>query len=119
MFASVWSKATFWRLVVAIHSPLELLFARWLKWMLAGFFLALTISAPPPVRAQDTESVGDAARAFRAKHAAQADQDKVHPPQPPLSASTLVAWQIAGIKVPDILNELQLRGLAFAPTTRI
>lgn len=83
--------------------------------MLAGFFLVLTISAPPPVRAQDTESVADAARAFRAKHAAQADQDKVHPPQPPLSATTLGAWQIAGMQVPDILNELQMRGIAFSP----
>jgi hypothetical protein len=53
LFASAWSKATFWRLVVSIHSPLELLFARWLRWLLAGFFLALTISTPPPAHAQD------------------------------------------------------------------
>jgi hypothetical protein len=35
LFANAWSKATFWHIVVSIHSPLELLFARWLKWLLA------------------------------------------------------------------------------------
>jgi len=113
LFASAWSKAAFWRLVVSIHSPLELLCPRWWKWLLPGLCLTLAISAAPRARAQDTESVGDAARAFRAKHAAQANQDKTHPPQPPLSATTLVAWQVAGMPASDILNELQLRGIAF------
>jgi tetratricopeptide (TPR) repeat protein len=86
---------------------------RW--WLLAGFCLALTISAVRPVRAQETESVGDAARAFRARRAAQANQDTAHPAQPPLSAATLVTWQIAGMAEPDILNELQTRGITFIP----
>src|ERR1700733_10792700 len=84
---------------------------RW--WFVAGFCLALAISAVRPVRAQETESVGDAARAFHARRAAQANQDTAHPAQPPLSATTLVTWQIAGIRVPDILNELQTPGITF------
>ncbi len=83
--------------------------------MLAIFCLALAICAALPVRAQETESVGDAARAFRARRAAQANQDSGHPTQPPLSATTLVTWQIAGMAVPDILNEVQTRGITFVP----
>ena len=86
---------------------------RW--WFVAGFCLALAISAVRPVRAQETESVGDAARAFRARRAAQANQDPARPAQPPLSATTLVTWEIAGMAVPDILNEAQTRGITFVP----
>jgi superkiller protein 3 len=86
---------------------------RW--WLLASFCVALAISAACPVCAQETESVGDAARAFRARRAAQANQDTTHPAQPPLSATTLVTWEIAGMAVPDILNELQNRGITFVP----
>lgn len=85
------------------------------SWLLASFCLALAISAARPVCAQETESVGDAARAFRARRAAQANQDSAQPPQPPLSATTLVTWEIAGMAVPDILNELQNRGITFVP----
>jgi tetratricopeptide (TPR) repeat protein len=83
--------------------------------MLAGFCVVLAICATLPVRAQETESVGDAARAFRARRAAQANQDTARPAQPPLSATTLVTWQIAGMAVPDIVNELQTRGITFVP----
>src|SRR6202451_3551357 len=86
---------------------------RW--WFVAGFCLALAISAVRPVRAQETESVSDAARAFHARRAAQANQDPAPPAQPPLSATTLVTWQIAGMAAPDILNELQTRGITFVP----
>jgi tetratricopeptide (TPR) repeat protein len=83
--------------------------------LLAGFCLALAICATLSVRAQETESVGDAARAFRARRAAQANQDSGHPAQPPLSATALVTWQIAGMAMPDILNEVQTRGITFVP----
>jgi tetratricopeptide (TPR) repeat protein len=83
--------------------------------LLAGFCLTLAICATLPVRAQETESVGDAARAFRARRAAQANQDNQHPARPPLSATTLVTWQIAGMAMPDILNEVQTRGITFVP----
>ena len=86
---------------------------RW--WLLAGFCLGLSICATSSVRAQETESVGDAARAFRARRAAQANQDQTHLTQPPLSATTLVTWEIAGMGVPDILDELQNRGITFVP----
>ena len=88
---------------------------RW--WLLASFCLALAISAARPVCAQETESVGDAARAFRARRAAQANQETAHSAQPPLSATTLVTWEIAGMAVPDILNELQNRGITFVADT--
>jgi len=85
-------------------------------WFVAGFCLALVISARP-ARGQETESVGDAARAYRARRAAQTNtnQDTARPAQSPLSATTLVAWQMAGMAVPDILNELRLRGITFVP----
>jgi tetratricopeptide (TPR) repeat protein len=86
---------------------------RW--WLLASCCVALAISAARPVCAQETESVGDAARAFRARRSAQANRDTAHPAQPPLSATTLVTWEIAGMAVPDILNELQNRGITFVP----
>jgi len=85
------------------------------SWLLAGFCLALAICTALPVRAQETESVGDAARAFRARRAAQANQDTGHPAQPSLSAATLVTWQIAGMAMPDILNEVRTRGITFVP----
>jgi hypothetical protein len=83
--------------------------------LLAGFCLALAICASRPVRAQEAESVGDAARAFRARRAAQTNQDPARPVEPPLSATTLVIWEVAGMAVPDILNELQNRGITFVP----
>jgi hypothetical protein len=82
---------------------------------LAGFCLTLAICATLPLRAQETESVDDAARAFRARRAVQANQNTGHPAQHPLSATTLVARQIAGMAMPDILNELQTRGITFVP----
>jgi tetratricopeptide (TPR) repeat protein len=111
--ASAWSKNALRPLGVHIHASLKLLCPRWWKWLPAGFCLAMAISAAPPAWAQETESVGDAARAFRAHRAAQANQDTARQPQPPLSATTLVAWQIAGMAAPDTLNELQLRGITF------
>jgi tetratricopeptide (TPR) repeat protein len=83
--------------------------------LLAVFCLALAIFATLPVCAQEAESVGDAARAFHARRVAEANQDTAHPAQPPLSATTLVTWEIAGMAVPDILNELQTRGITFVP----
>lgn len=71
----------------------------------------LSTSSSP---AQETESVGDAARAFRARRAAQDNQDAKRPAQSPLSATTLVEWQISGMAVPDELNEIQTRGISFA-----
>jgi tetratricopeptide (TPR) repeat protein len=108
-------QASAWPLGVDTHAALKSPRPRRSGWLVAGFCLALVISAAGPVRAQETESVGDAARAFRARRAAQANQDTAHPAQSPLSATTLVAWQMAGMAVPDILTELQLRGITFVP----
>src|ERR1700678_1338140 len=86
---------------------------RW--WFVAGFCLALAISAVRPVRAQETESVGDADRAFRASRAAQANQDPARPAQPPLSATTVVTWEIPGMSVPHIFNQLEEPGITVVP----
>jgi len=80
----------------------------------AAFCVALVFSSASSSPAQETESVGDAARAFRARRAAQGNQDAKRPAQNPLSAITLVEWQIAGMAVPDVLNEVQARGISFA-----
>src|ERR1700722_2053747 len=82
------------------------------RWLVAGSCMVLVVSFAWPARAQETESVGGAARAFRARHTVQGGQETAK--QPPISAATLVAWQIAGMATPDILTELQARGIAFA-----
>jgi tetratricopeptide (TPR) repeat protein len=84
------------------------------KWLVAGSCMAPVVAFAWPARAQETESVGDAARAFRARHSVQGGQETPKQPQSPISAPTLVAWQIAGMATPDILTELQARGIAFA-----
>jgi tetratricopeptide (TPR) repeat protein len=108
-------QASAWPLGFDTHAALKSPCPRRSGWLVAGFCVALVISAAGLVRAQDAESVGDAARAFRARRAAQANQDTARPAQSPLSATTLVAWQMAGMAVPDMLNELQLRGITFVP----
>jgi tetratricopeptide (TPR) repeat protein len=87
---------------------------QWLRFVCVAFCVATVISLASSSCAQETESVGDAARAFRARRAAQGNQDAKRPAQSPLSATTLVEWQIAGMAVPDELNEIQARGISFA-----
>ncbi len=87
---------------------------RWSECLCAAFCVAVVISSAPSSYAQETESVGDAARAFRARRAAQGNQDAKRPAQDPLSTTTLVEWQIAGMAVPDVLYEIQARGISFA-----
>ncbi|HEV8048515.1 MAG TPA: tetratricopeptide repeat protein [Terriglobales bacterium] len=84
------------------------------KVFFASFYVALVLSSASSSPAQETESVGDAARAFRARRAAQGNQDAKRPVQSPLAATTLVEWQIAGMAVPEVLNEVQTRGISFA-----
>ncbi len=86
----------------------------WRRHLWAAFCIALVISSAPSSYAQETESVGDAARAFRARRAAQGNPDANRPAQNPLSATALVEWQIAGMAVPEVLNEVQARGISFA-----
>lgn len=88
---------------------------QWRKFVCGAFCVATVISLASSSYAQETESVGDAARAFRARRAAQGNQDAKRPAQDPLSATTLVEWQIAGMAVPDVLNEVQTRGISFVP----
>jgi hypothetical protein len=88
--------------------------SHWRKFICAVFCIAVVMSSACSSYAQETESVGDAARAFRARRAAQGNQDAKRPAQSPLSAVTLVEWQIAGMAVPDVLNEIQARGISFA-----
>jgi len=111
--ASSWSQAALRPLGIPLHAPLKFLCRQWGKCLPVGFCLVLVISAVHPAWAQETESVGDAARAFRARRAAQANQDTARRARSPVSAKTLVAWQIAGMAAPDVLNEIQLRGITF------
>jgi superkiller protein 3 len=87
---------------------------QWRKFVCVAFCIATVILLASSSRAQETESVGDAARAFRARRVAQGNQDAKRPAQSPLSGTTLVEWQIAGMAVPDVLNEVQVRGISFA-----
>jgi len=84
------------------------------KVFCAAFCAALVLSSTSSSPAQENESVGDAARAFRARRAAQGNQDAKRPVQSPLSLTTLVEWQIAGMALPDVLNEVQTRGISFS-----
>lgn len=88
--------------------------SQWGKYFCAVFCVAIVMSSARSAYAQETESVGDAARAFRARRAAQGNPDAKHPAQNPLSATTVVEWQIAGMALPDVLNEVQARGISFA-----
>lgn len=88
--------------------------SQWQVFFFAAFCIAVAISSAPSSYAQETESVGDAARAFRSRHAAQNTPDANRAARSPLSAATLVEWQIAGMAVPDVLNEVQTRGISFA-----
>lgn len=87
---------------------------QWRKFVCVAFCVAVVFSSASSTCAQETESVGDAARAFRARRVAQGNQDAKRPAQSPLSATTLVEWQMAGMAVPDVLSEVQARGISFA-----
>jgi tetratricopeptide (TPR) repeat protein len=79
-------------------------------------FLALALTAAPPAQAQDDQapSVADAARAARANHGQQAATTAVTA-HAPLSQVQLVAWQIAGVSMQDLLAQVKASGIAFAP----
>jgi hypothetical protein len=89
--------------------------SRWWKALSVSICLSLCIAVAAPAEGQESGSVADAARANRAKHerAAQASEFTELPPQPPLSETSLLAWQIAGMTIPDLLNTLAHRGICF------
>lgn len=80
----------------------------------ACFFLMLLTSLPA-IGQEETQSVADAARAARAKSTRPSSSNPGRVGQPPVTASQLVAWQVAGVQPGDILNEISARGIAFAP----
>lgn len=83
--------------------------------VLPAFLVFLIISFNSPAGAQESQSLGDLARAVRAKQAAEANQDHPQPPQPPIAESALLAWQIGGMPSADMLSEIKSRGIAFDP----
>jgi tetratricopeptide (TPR) repeat protein len=85
--------------------------------LLVGFCLFVMIVVPFPTRGQEQEaqSLADAARAARSKHAQQTSRDTALAAKPPLSDTQLLAWRIAGVPTLDTLNELKSRGIAFPP----
>lgn len=88
----------------------------WMR-LLVGSCITLTLLAPFTTRGQEqeTQSLADAARAARSKHAQPPGDNATRVPRTPFLATQLVLWRIAGVPTPDILNELKLRGIAFAP----
>jgi len=81
-------------------------------------FLAFLFAAARPATAQEeeeTQSVVDAARAARARHAQPVADVSAPTKHAPFSQTQLVAWQIAGMPVPDLLAEVKANGIAFAP----
>ena len=80
---------------------------------LLGLFLV--VSGCALACAQDSQSLGDLARAARAKHTTETKVDWIRPPHAPITGSSLVAWLIAGMTTQDVLSELSWRGIAFTP----
>ncbi|HXX99974.1 MAG TPA: hypothetical protein VEI54_03580 [Candidatus Limnocylindrales bacterium] len=93
-----------------------LLSVRSRKLLLLGLFLHLfSFAAPISAFAQEeeTQSVADMARAARASHAQPATAISTPEPHPPFSQTQLLAWLIAGVSAPDLLNQLKADGIAF------
>jgi Tfp pilus assembly protein PilF len=90
---------------------------RWWTGLLVGFCLLVMIVVPFPIRGQEQEaqSLADAARSARSKHAQQTSRDTALAPRRPLSDTQLLAWRIAGVPTADMLSELKARGIAFRP----
>jgi tetratricopeptide (TPR) repeat protein len=80
-----------------------------------GFAVLFVLAACAPAWAQDSQSLGDLARAAQSKPSAETNLNSMRPRHPSIAASSLVAWHIAGMPVPDVLDELQRRGIAFVP----
>ena len=83
--------------------------------------LILAFTATPRASAQeeDAQSVADAARAARARHA-QATGDSAQnaalaTKHSPFSQTQLLAWIIAGVSAPALLTDLQANGITFSP----
>ena len=86
-----------------------------------AFSLILAFTAMPRASAQEqeTQSVAEAARAARARHA-QATGDtaasvSIATKHAPFSQSQLLAWTIAGVSAPAMLVQVQANGIAFPP----
>jgi Tfp pilus assembly protein PilF len=79
--------------------------------------LALALAVALPALAQDdqTQSVADAARIARANHAQQTTATSAPEQHPPFSQTQLIAWQIAGVSTPNLLNTVKANGIAFSP----
>lgn len=83
--------------------------------MLPAFALFFALSHPSRLPAQDSQALGDVPRAARASRSAETHVNAMRPSHSSIRATSLVAWQIAGMPVQDILDGLQSRGIAFVP----
>ena len=86
---------------------------KWLSALRTSVCVFFVASIVAPAWAQDSPSLGDVARAARAKHAVEASSERTGTPLPPVAENALVAWQIAGMPAPDMLSEIKWRGIAF------
>jgi tetratricopeptide (TPR) repeat protein len=84
-----------------------------------SLILAFTAMPRASAQEQETQSVADAARAARERHAqATGDTDAtvaLTTKHPPFSQTQLLAWNVAGVSTPALLAQVQANGIAFPP----
>lgn len=78
-------------------------------------FFGFAVAIPTLGQDDETQSVAEAARAARAKRDQATINTSTPAPHPPLSQLQLLAWQIAGVSTPELLNNLKAYGIGFAP----
>jgi tetratricopeptide (TPR) repeat protein len=79
--------------------------------------LAFSLTRRASAQEEETQSVADAARAARARHAQatgdSAQNTTVATKHSPFSQTQLLGWTIAGVSAPALLTEAQANGIAF------
>jgi tetratricopeptide (TPR) repeat protein len=84
-----------------------------------SLILAFTAMPRASAQEQETQSVADAARAARARHAQSTGDTPANvaiaTKHPPFSQTQLLAWTIAGVAAPAMLAQVQANGIAFPP----
>ena len=95
-----------------VPSPIDQ--TRLLLISLCLVFLVLAWGQPACAQDDQNQSVADAARAARAKHD-QTSTVSAPSKHSPFSQTQLLAWRIAGVSAPDLLNEFKANGIAFSP----
>jgi len=75
----------------------------------------LASGLPSAARAQETQSLGDVARAYRAKRVAEEARASRLAAGSPISPGALIAWVVGGMPSDEIRVQINARGIGFAP----